>query len=111
MTRRAKVWRVLAALFTAGNIAGAGYAVAHGEVLHAAAHVAAVAATYLVWRLATRPRYRALPADQEVDARLERLQQAVDAMAIEVERIGEAQRFMVKLQVERAQAPRVEGRG
>lgn len=109
MSRRAKVWRVLTALFTAGNIAGAGYAVAHSEVLHAAAHVALLGATYVAWQLATRRRYRALPADQEVDARLARLQEAVDAMAIEVERIGEAQRFMVKLQMERVQ--RVEGRG
>jgi hypothetical protein len=106
MSRRAKVWRVLTALFIAGNIAGAGYAVAHGELLHTAAHVALTAAAYVAWQLATRPRYRALPVGEQVDERLEHLQQAVDAMAIEVERIGEAQRFMVKLQAERE---RVEG--
>jgi len=33
--------------------------------------------------------------------RLQRLEQAVDAIAIEVERISEGQRFLTKLQVER----------
>jgi hypothetical protein len=39
------------------------------------------------------------PAD---DSRLMRLEQAVDAIAIEVERIGEAQRYTNKLMNERA---------
>ena len=37
------------------------------------------------------------------DERLERLQQSVDAMAIELERMSEAQRFMAKLEQERVQ--------
>jgi hypothetical protein len=41
---------------------------------------------------------RQLPAD---DDRLQRLEHAVDAIAIEVERISEGQRFLTKLQVER----------
>ena len=41
---------------------------------------------------------RHLPAD---DDRLHRLEQAVDAIAIEVERISEGQRFLTKLQTER----------
>lgn len=39
------------------------------------------------------------------DERLERLQQSVDAIAIEVERIAEAQRFSAKLLAERAPVP------
>jgi hypothetical protein len=35
---------------------------------------------------------------------LQRIEQAVDAMAIEVERISESQRFMAKLQHDTAQA-------
>jgi hypothetical protein len=35
------------------------------------------------------------------DDRLERIEQAVDAIAIEVERIAESQRFLTKLQTDR----------
>jgi hypothetical protein len=45
----------------------------------------------------------ALPrANPETDERLERIEQAVDAMAVEVERISEGQRFVTKLLAERA---------
>lgn len=40
----------------------------------------------------------------EADDRLERLQQSVDAIAIEVERIAEAQRFSAKLLAERGES-------
>ena len=40
----------------------------------------------------------------EVTSRLERIEQAVDAIAIEVERISEGQRFTTKLLTERASA-------
>ncbi|HZI30212.1 MAG TPA: hypothetical protein VFD64_18745 [Gemmatimonadaceae bacterium] len=36
------------------------------------------------------------------DHRLERIEQAIDAMAVEVERVAEAQRFMTKLLSDRA---------
>ena len=36
-------------------------------------------------------------ADESVDAQLTRLERAIDAMAIEVERMGENQRFLTKL--------------
>ncbi len=39
----------------------------------------------------------------DVVARLERIEQAVEAVAVEVERIAEAQRFSAKLQAEQAQ--------
>ena len=41
----------------------------------------------------------------ESDARLERLEQAVDAIAIEVERISEGQRFAAKLLADRFGEP------
>ena len=55
-----------------------------------------VAAAY-----ALRPlkRVRSIP---QSDERLEHLQQSVDAIAVEVERIAEAQRFTAKLLAERA---------
>lgn len=39
------------------------------------------------------------------DARLARLEQAVDAIAVEIERISEGQRFTTKLLADRAQRP------
>ncbi len=41
----------------------------------------------------------------EGERRLARLEQAVDAIAVEVERLGEAQRFMTRLLQERLPAP------
>jgi FtsZ-interacting cell division protein ZipA len=43
------------------------------------------------------------------DQRLARVEQAVEAIAIEVERISEGQRYVTKLMSDRAQQPRVEG--
>ena len=43
----------------------------------------------------------AVPALDEIAQRLARMEQALDATAIEVERISEAQRFTTKLLVER----------
>jgi hypothetical protein len=102
MTRRSKLWRVGAALFVFINVGGAAYAVWVGEPMHAAVHVALVAGTYLVWRRAPWGRPQDPPRAQLADERLEYLQQSVDAIALEVERIGEAQRFTDKL---RAQQP------
>ena len=41
----------------------------------------------------------------EVTARLERMEQAIDSIAVEVERISEGQRFTTKLLAERTTAP------
>lgn len=47
-------------------------------------------------------RRAALPvSDSDTAARLERIEQAVDAMALEVERIAEGQRFVTKLMTDR----------
>lgn len=47
-----------------------------------------------------------IPSD--VTARLERIEQAVEAVAIEVERIAEAQRFSAKLMADQRALPRSE---
>ena len=49
---------------------------------------------------ASRP---AIPAD--VTVRLERMEQAIDSIAVEVERISEGQRFTTKLLAERNATP------
>lgn len=45
------------------------------------------------------------PASPLDEQRLARLEQTLDAIAIEVERISESQRFTAKLQAERGQEP------
>jgi hypothetical protein len=42
------------------------------------------------------------PTSYATDNRLERIEQAIDAMAVEVERVAESQRFMTKLLSDRA---------
>ena len=56
--------------------------------------------------LARRKPPPALPHDQleNIEMRLVQLQQAVDDVAIEVERIGEGQRFATKLLTERGES-------
>ena len=106
MTRqRAKLWFVVASLFTLANLGGAVMAAVAGEVLHTAAHVGlSLLGAYFVWRLAPRARQQEMLAEQEAVPRLERLQQSLDDIGLEVERIGEAQRFTAKIVAERADA-------
>jgi hypothetical protein len=106
MTRRSKVWLAVASLLNVINAGGGGYAAALGEGVHAAVHAGLLLlGTFWAWRLATRTDQQdslGLPAA----ARMEQLQQSVDAIAIEVERIGEAQRFSAKLKQERTETDR-----
>ena len=51
-------------------------------------------------RIESQPRDLRLPPD--VTARLDRMEQAIDAIAVEIERISEGQRFTTKLLSERA---------
>jgi hypothetical protein len=68
------------------------------------ATVATIAVTALVTRaFARRLEHQAkIKMAPEVSSRLERIEQAVDAIAIEVERISEGQRFTTKLLTERS---------
>jgi hypothetical protein len=72
-------------------------------VLAAAINVFGRASTLVFDRLKARP----APQPDINDDRLRHLEQAVDAIAVEVERISEAQRFSARLLAERtAAAPR-----
>jgi hypothetical protein len=106
MTRqRAKLWLAAASLFTLINLGGAGMAAVAGEVLHTAAHVGLLfLGAYFVWRLAPRVRRQQMLAEEEAYPRLERLQQSLDAIGLELGRIGEAQRFTTKIVAERVDA-------
>jgi hypothetical protein len=103
--KRSIFWRVAAAIFVVINFGGAVYAAATGEWMHAAGHVALLFGGYLAWQLVPWGRRKDLPLTQQTlpqqaEERLEYLQQSVDAVALEVERIGEAQRFSEKLRAE-----------
>ena len=52
-------------------------------------------------------KYMSAPKDLEVAARLERIEQALDSVAIEVERISEGQRFTTKLLSDREERARL----
>ena len=107
MGRRTGIWQVLAGVFTVVNLVGLGMAMAAREQMHSGIHVAlSLLGAYTMWWLSTRrvsvePTYDAMG-----HPRLEQLQQSVDAIALEVERIGEAQRFNAKLHAEQNESAR-----
>lgn len=104
MTRRSRLWLVGAGgVFAVINLAGAAFAALSGELAHTLTHVALFAATCAVWRFALRRARQDQPVLNSAEEHLERLEQSVDAIALQMERIGEAQRFMVKVQQERAE--------
>lgn len=72
--------------------------------MHAGVHFALLAATFGIWGVTPgRKREAEAIAAPGPDAQLEHLQQSLDTIALEVERIGEAQRFMNKVVKEREQ--------
>ena len=107
MAKRSKLWKIAAVIFTVVNVAGVAWGIAMADPGHAFAHVALQIVGFVVWRMTGRMREDDVaPASKAVDEqRIEYLQQSVDAIALEVERIGEKQRFMDKLRVEGGQAP------
>jgi hypothetical protein len=120
MTRRSKVWLVVAVLFTFANLGGAVIAAVRGELLHTGVHAGLLLlGAYLAWRLAPMRYARriwrrggsVIPAlPRELTDGLTHLEQSVDAVAIEVERIGEGQRFMTRFFTENG-TPRAPGEG
>ena len=75
-------------------------------VLSTAALVAIALGARVLWRMGSaKQQARRLPHDEEHQQRLEH---SIDAIAIEVERISEAQRFMVGLLSESLPAGRAE---
>lgn len=108
MTERGRtIWRVAAVVFTTANLVGLGMAMAAGEGMHGALHaVLGLVGAAAVWRLGRRSASLDAANAPLDDGRLEQLQQSIDAIAVEVERIGEAQRFHAKLQSERSETTR-----
>jgi hypothetical protein len=106
MIGRSKLWKLAVGAYIFINVAGLGYAWRMDEEMHAMAHLFALLfglAGYIGWRLARRGQPQDLAQVQLAEQRIEYLQQSVDAMALELERVGEAQRFSDKLRVERGE--------
>ena len=112
MMRRSRIAFVLAALFTLANAAGVVYAGMMGEGRHAGLHVVlALAGAYVAWLVARRPRDDRGPAaagtqSAEISSRLGNLERSLDAIAVEVERVGEGQRYVTNLFAERGEKKR-----
>jgi hypothetical protein len=94
-------------LFVIINVAGAVYAVVMGEPMHALTHSVLLTlglGAYLTWRVSRESSVESR-APALSDERISYLQQSVDALALEVERIGEEQRFKEKLRAVQAEIP------
>ena len=103
---RSRLWPAVVALFIFINVAGAGFAIAMGEPMHALAHAVMLLIGYVGWLVAPWRRRRDTAAPEQLsDERIEYLQQSVDAVALEVERLGESQRFNEKLRAVRDEIP------
>ena len=111
MIKRSTLWRLAVGAYAFINVAGLFYAWAMDEEMHAMAHLFLLllgVAGYIGWRIARRgmpPQEDHRPRAQLAEQRIEYLQQSIDAMALELERVGEAQRFSDKLRVERGEIP------
>lgn len=97
MTRRSKVWLVLAVLFTIANFGAGAIAARQGEPVHAGGHAALLLLGAYLVRRARRKGESDTPAlaDDYTD-RLTNIERSVDAVATEIERVGEGQRFMTR---------------
>jgi hypothetical protein len=109
MTRRSKVWLVAAVLFTVVNFAAGVLAAVQGEFLHASVHAGLLLVGVYYTRRIWRQGWSTIPdLSTELTDRLTHLEQSVGAVAIEVERIGEGQRFITRLFTDTA-TPRAPG--
>jgi hypothetical protein len=101
-----RLWSVAAWIFIVINVGGGLYAAATGEWDHAAVHVVLTfAGLYAAGRVSRRTPGPESVADRDTEQRMRRLQQSLDVIAVEVERIGEAQRFAAKIIAEEPAEP------
>ena len=65
----------------------------------------AIAYARMVWRRANSPPASKPILNDETAHRIIQMQQSIDAMALEIERISEGQRFVTKVLAERSREP------
>ena len=117
--RRSRRWFIIASVFTLINVLGAPLALVAREGMHLMLHIVlAAVGAFFMWHFADARRADVAPvgtADGGDAGRAERqmaeLQQSVDAIAVEVERIGESQRYAARLASERAAAAKARQSG
>ncbi|HMC55819.1 MAG TPA: hypothetical protein VKH19_11635 [Gemmatimonadaceae bacterium] len=110
--RRSKRWFLIASIFTLINVLGAPLALVAHEGMHLTLHIVlAAVGAFFMWHFAGARRAEAALGGAQVEGdaagaerQMAELQQSVDAIAVEVERIGESQRYAVKLAAERVAA-------
>ena len=110
MVSKAQFWNAVLVVLSAVNVVAVWFAAQPGEPWqpwHPTIH-AALALGFGLWaqrrmRLGQRPN----PAlGDGADARLERIERAIESVAIEVERIGKMERFAAKIREARTIPPR-----
>ena len=99
-----RAWIPVAWLLSAVNLGAVWFAAQPAEPWHATLHAAlavllGLGAQRLSARRSSLRAQAAISDDQE-----ERLEQAIDAIAVELERVGEGQRFVAKMLAERGLA-------
>ena len=97
-----RAWIPIAWLLSLANVGATWFAAVPAEPEHATAH-ALLAVLFGVGAQRLMSRRRPSSARDEVavgDERMTRLENAIDAIAVEMERIGEGQRFVTKLLAE-----------
>ena len=114
MTFPPRIWEPIAWVLCLANVGGVWFAARPAEPWHATLH-AGLAVLFGLWaeRLAVRQHAVISGSDPQMVQRLaalERIELIVEATAIEVERISEANRFMSKLLAERGEAQSPESR-
>lgn len=105
MIRRSRPWQLAGAAFVVINVLGLVWAASMREPGHAVLHAGLLIGGFILWQVMPWGRR---DVQQQVSApadRVEYLQTSVDAIALEVERIGEAQRFSEKLRTQRIETP------
>jgi hypothetical protein len=106
MADRTRLWRIGFAISVVVNVVGGFVALMGGGGRHAMLHALALAVTFAFWpKVAGKARGptvepESLPA---FDTHIDNLQQSIDSIALEVERIGEAQRYAAKVLKEKAE--------
>jgi len=96
-------WNAVLVALSAVNLAAVWFAAGPGEGWHATVH-AALALGFGLWaqaRMRLQVRIGPKLSDEE-DARLDRIERAIESVALEVERIGEMERFAQKILAARA---------
>jgi hypothetical protein len=103
MTSKTRFWTAALVVLSAVNLVSVWFAARPGEPWHATLHAALALGLGLWAQERMQNERRPGPAVASLpDERLERIERAVEAVAIEVERIGEMERFASKILAARA---------